>query len=281
MRIHQLRNATMILTLGNRHILVDPMLSEPGSLPAFKIFGGGRRRNPLVPLPDGTDEALGNVSDVLVTHEHPDHLDRPALQWIVERGLPVWASAVDAPILASKGLAVRALPADAFGMASETVVSRHGKGVVGWLMGPVAGFYLSHPDEPSVLLTGDSILTAGLLDAVDRLRPDVVVAPAGTANFGLGPDILFSVEELVTLVKQTSAELVFNHLEALDHCPTSRRELRERMSAEGLGDRVHIPADGEQLTFDRTKIGPHAEPGPSNSARPGLQKCLTAKFSGT
>jgi hypothetical protein len=39
MRITQLRNATMLIAFGEHHWLVDPMLSEPGSLPGFKLVG--------------------------------------------------------------------------------------------------------------------------------------------------------------------------------------------------------------------------------------------------
>jgi len=66
---------------------------------------------------------------------------------------------------------------------------------------------------------------------------------------GIGGDILFSVDELVRLVRVARGQIVLNHLEALDHCPTTRRDLRARMRAEGLGDRVHVPEDGEALVF--------------------------------
>ncbi len=56
----------------------------------------------------------------------------------------------------------------------------------------------------------------------------------GAANIGVGSDILFSVEEFVTLIKRTSGEVVLNHLEAIDHCPTTRDGLRQRIKAEGL-----------------------------------------------
>lgn len=84
-------------------------------------------------------------------------------------------------------------------------------------------------------------MTDSVRDAVERLQPDVIVAPAGAANMGIGGDILFSVDELVQLARLAPASVVFNHLEALDHCPTTRAGLHERMDAEGLSDRVHIP----------------------------------------
>lgn len=249
-------------------------------MPGFKMFGGGRRRNPLVAMPKQGEEALADVTGVVITHEHPDHFDKPALQWIRERDLPVWANAVDAKNLRRKGLDVRLLEDGALGMRVEVVPSRHGRGLLGWLMGPVAGYYLAHPDEPSVYLTGDSILTANVEDALARLQPDVVVAPAGSANMGLGGDILFSVDELVALTRGAPGTVIFNHLEALDHCPTRRDDLRQRMVDEGLAERVHIPDDGAEVVIDAPPNRSHATL-QQRPLSPGLQKWVTAPLSGT
>jgi len=278
MKIRQLRNATLLLTIADQHLLVDPMLSDPGAMPGFKMFGGGRRRNPLVPLPKEAQACLDETTAVLVTHEHPDHFDKPAVEWVRQRDLTVWAHDVDAPSLRKKGLNVRELDTHALGMSVEVIPTAHGRGPLGWLMGPVCGYFLAHPMEPSIYLTGDSVLTPNVLEALERLRPDVVVAPAGAANFGVGPDILFSVDEVVTLVRHAPYDVVFNHLEAVDHCPTTRQGLRARMDAEGLGDRAHIPKDGEELTFDRRESSHHAQPKDHPRRRPGFQKWLTAKF---
>ncbi|MFO0551120.1 MAG: MBL fold metallo-hydrolase [Polyangiaceae bacterium] len=278
MELLQLRSATLVLQLGEHRLLVDPMLAETGALPGFKVVGGGRRRNPIVPLPAVTPAALDGLTGALVTHEHPDHLDVAGLRWLRERGLPVWTNHVDAPSLAKKGLDARVLTDGALGLRVETVASRHGRGLLGWLMGPVSGFYLSHPGEPSLYLIGDSVLTEPVLDAVRRLDPDVIVAPAGAANMGFGGDILFSVDELVTLGRASRGQLVFNHLEALDHCPTTRAGLHARLAEEGLLERSHIPADGETLTFDERRSRGGAELRSGVSRRPTLQKWVTGLF---
>lgn len=278
MEIRQLRNATILLSFGEHRLLVDPMLSAPGALPAFKLLGGGRRRNPLVPLPPEADEALAAATALLVTHEHPDHFDGAAARFAKARGLPVFASPIDSASLRRKGLDVRPLRDGALGAAVEVLPTRHGRGVIGWMMGPVSAVYLAPPGEPSVLLTGDAVLDEALLAAVSRLRPEVIVAPAGAANFGLGGDILFSVDELVALARRAPGTVVLNHLEALDHCPTSRADLQKRMAAEGLAARVRVPADGEALTFERAGAAAHAPAGVGDARRPGLQKWLTAKF---
>jgi L-ascorbate metabolism protein UlaG (beta-lactamase superfamily) len=280
MEYHHLRNATGVLGLGAHRLLIDPMLSAPGALPGFKLFGGGRRRNPLVPLPPAADAALADVTAVLVTHEHPDHLDGPGLSWIRARGLPVWVSPVDVDNLRRKGLDAHALADGALGMTLEVVAVRHGHGPIGWLMGPVAGVYLAHPDEPSVLLTSDAVLDEALLRTIDRLRPDVIVAPAGAANFGLGRDILFSSEELVALARRAPGRVIFNHLEAIDHCPMSRATLRSRLAAEGLGERASVPNDGDLLRLARPPESTVAAVR-AFAGGPGLQKRVTALFTGT
>jgi L-ascorbate metabolism protein UlaG (beta-lactamase superfamily) len=281
-KIQHLRNATLVISAGNHRLLVDPMLSKPGTMPGFKMIGGGRRNNPLVPLPDGTDSVLDSVTGVIVTHEHPDHFDKPACSWIRERHLPVWANAVDVPNLKRKGLDVRELSTgqlDLVGM--EVVRSKHGKGLLGWLMGPVAGYYLAFADEPSLYLTGDTILTEQVLEAVERLQPDIIVAPAGAANMGLGGDILFSVDELVQLIRKANGTVILNHLEALDHCPTTREELKKRMAFEGLQDGVRVPEDGEEIVVNTNSSTKVASTLQSRKERPGMQKWITAMFAGS
>jgi L-ascorbate metabolism protein UlaG (beta-lactamase superfamily) len=280
MHIHHLRNATAILSIGPHRLLLDPMLSKPGAMPGFKMFGGGRRRNPLVALPEGADAALEAVTGVLVTHEHPDHFDLAGLRFAKERNLPVWANGVDAANLEKKGLDVHVLSDGALGMSLEIVRSRHGQGLLGWLLGPVAGYYLAHPSEPSLYVLGDSVLTESVLEAISRLQPDVLLVPAGSANMGLGGDILFSVDELVALANVAKGQIVFNHLEALDHCPTTRESLKRRLADEGLASRTHVPSDGELLTFEHRQA-PAARPKASGHERPGVQKWLTAPMSGT
>ncbi|WP_428268165.1 MBL fold metallo-hydrolase [Haliangium sp.] len=276
MKIHHLRNATALLHVGEHCLLIDPMLAEPDTLPGFKLFGRGRRANPLVPLPPNAFTAMERATGVVVTHEHPDHLDASGIEWIKARGLPVWTNGVDAPGLRSKGLDVHELCDGALGMRVELIPGRHGRGWLGWMMGPTVGYYLAHPGEPSVYITGDTVLTSAVMDAVTRLRPEVIIAPAGAANVGVGGDILFSVAELVTLAERAPRLVVLNHLEALDHCPTTRSGLGERMAAEGLAARVHIPEDGEETTIERRDTDPHVLPGPHTQRGPGFQKWLTA-----
>ena len=216
-----------------------------------------------------------------MTHEHPDHLDMPAIEWIKSRRLKVWASSIDSPNLRRKGLDCSTVENHQDGLSTEYIPGRHGHGLIGWLMGPVSGFYLSHPDEPSLYLTGDTVMTTQIRSAIKRLQPNVVVAPAGAANFGFGKDILFSVEELLELANLAPGQIVFNHLESIDHCPVTRSQLRETMNSIGVGERVHIPSDGDDLIFKLESESTQVEPGISARPKPGFQKWLTSWFAGT
>lgn len=274
MRLHHLRNATLSIATGDHRLILDPMLARAGSMPGFRVTGD-RRPNPLVPMPNSAEAALDEATAVVVTHEHPDHLDKPGIAWIRERGLPVWAARVDAPNLRRKGLDVHDMDDGLLGMPIEIVPAQHGHGLSAFLMGPVSGFFLAPEGEPSLYVTSDAVWSDAVGDALARLRPDIVVAPAGSANAGIGGDILFSVDELVRLVREAPGHVVLNHLEALDHCPTTRAGLRERLQREGLLDRVWIPEDGEARTF-HAPTEPHPVQPLRYTRAPGFQKWVTS-----
>lgn len=250
MKLHHLRSATFILHVGLHRLLIDPMLSKQGVLPGFKYFGGGRKPNPLVPLPEGAAEALEDVTGCIITHcqrKHVDHYDHAGAAWLKHRQLPVYAHTRDVNWLRNQGLAAEFFASAELGMRVEDIPTLHGRGWLGWALGKGTGWFLDHPGEPSIYITGDTVLTDTVKEAVQRLQPDVIVAPAGAANIGIGQTILFLLPELVELARMTSGRVVFNHLEALDHCPTTRKGLAELMASEGVAERVLIPADGEVL----------------------------------
>ena len=283
MDIQHLRNATALLSFGSHRLLLDPMLGDPGSLPGFKMFGGGRQANPLVPLPDGSESVLEQATGILLTHEHLDHFDGPAKKWIRQRGLPIWAAEIDVPSLRAQGFDARVFSGETLSIEAETLAVRHGSGLLGWLMGPVSGYFLAPQNEPSLLITSDGVLTPELLDTVERLNPDLILA--GAANFGKGSDILFSVDELVRLMKSCDAHFIFHHLESIDHCPTRRADLWDRLRAESLEKRADIPEDGERLSYSKDDFPNSAEPkraltgSPARPTRmPRFQKWLVSKL---
>ena len=73
-RLTLVRNATVILELDGRRLLVDPMLDAVGVQPPVENTDN-ERRNPLVPLPIPADQVVADLDAVLVTHLHRDPFD--------------------------------------------------------------------------------------------------------------------------------------------------------------------------------------------------------------
>jgi L-ascorbate metabolism protein UlaG (beta-lactamase superfamily) len=257
MKITQLRNATAVIDFGPHKILVDPMLAPKGALPPLKLLGQ-RIRNPIVDLPPVTEAILETVTHCLITHcqkGHFDHLDRVAKAWLRARQLPVICTPHDAEHLRRRGLNVQPLapgheaPQPFLGGRVRTVACRHGKGLVSLMMEHGVGYFIEMPGEPSLYLSGDTILTQEVLDFLAQHRPDVSVVPAGGARFDLGHEIIMGIGEVLQFARATPGIVVANHLEALSHCPVQRAVLRDQVLGAGLAGRVVVPADGQVLTY--------------------------------
>ena len=75
MKLHFLRHATSMITLGGIKILVDPMLSAAGTMDPV-ANAANDRRIPLIELPVGEQaltQLLSTIDGVLVPHTHRDH----------------------------------------------------------------------------------------------------------------------------------------------------------------------------------------------------------------
>ena len=84
------------------------------------------------------------------------------------------------------------------------------------------------------------------------LQPDVVVVNAGNASFAtneLGPVTMRKedVEKVHNLLPD--ATIIVIHMEAVNHCILSRKELREFVSEKGIHDKVVIPEEGQSISL--------------------------------
>lgn len=256
MHITQLRNATLILHLGDRHILVDPMLAPQGALPPLRLLDGKRLRNPTVNLPTGADAALAQVTHCLITHcqkGHFDHLDGYGKKWLRDTQIPVICTPHDTDHLRKRGLNVQPLaeghdqPQPFFEGRIRTVRCTHGEGVVGRMMEHGVGYFIEMPGEPSLYLAGDTILTPSVRDFVRQHQPQVSVVPAGGARFDIGGDIIMGIDDVVAFTQLSTGTVVANHLEAISHCPVTRSSLVAAAQRAGVGQRLEVPADGQTL----------------------------------
>ena len=266
MKIHHLRNATFVIESGPHHILIDPMLSEKAALPPFAYFTHKSARNPLVPLPPNASDRLENVTLCLVTHSqkwgiealsHTDHLDRPGKAFLRDRNIPVVCLERDAAYMEKNGIRVAARlrvwePSGLLGGKITAVPARHGHSWMANLMANGAGLHLELPDEPSIYISGDTVYTDDTERALTQLRPDIAVVAAGSASLDAGGHILMPLAEILTFIAKAPRKVVANHMEALNHCPTTRSILKAALARRDLLSKTFIPDDGETLTMDKS-----------------------------
>ena len=236
-------------------VLVDPMLSPARRLPPLAILRHPPRRNPLVDLPANARSLLADVQICLLSHfrhGHFDHLDGAGRAFLRDGKIPVYCQRQDVSALVALGLRAVAVGDRPMGFLSgsiRTVVARHGRGLVGHLMGCGAGFVIHLPGEPSLYLSGDTVLSPDVVETLEREKPSVAVVHAGGAQLDIGSPILMSMAEVRHFAELAPEEVVAIHLEALNHCPLTRAQIRELANEPGIGRRLHVPDDGQTLEF--------------------------------
>jgi L-ascorbate metabolism protein UlaG (beta-lactamase superfamily) len=229
------RNATVIVEIAGKRILVDPMLDDAGARPPIDNTANPVP-NPTVPLPFPAEEAVRGLDAVIVTHRHRDHLDARAEE-LLPRDVPVFCQPEDEEALRDLGLDARAVEAstDLDGLTVARTPVRHGTGRMAELLAPASGFVLD-----DLYLAGDTVWYEGVEETIAHYRPRVAVVNAGAAEFLEGGLIIMGIDDVRDVAAHVPT-VVAVHLEALNHCFLSRAELRVALPA------VLVPEDGETL----------------------------------
>ncbi len=253
MKIHHIRSATFIIEKGNNFIMVDPMLAPKGSTIPFAFFRHKPVKNPTVELPHGSKSILSKVTHVLITHLHPDHLDKDGINFLREQNIPVICSEHHRKKLKNKGVNVvqslQIWEPQVFLNGSITgIPGQHGYGFISKPMGSVMGFYIQFDDKTSIYISSDTIYSNDVDRVFQELKPDLSVLAAGSAQFDFGGPLLMNHEDLIRFTKNAPGKVYANHMESVNHCPTTRDKLKELLRANKLIEKVFIPSDGE--TFE-------------------------------
>jgi L-ascorbate metabolism protein UlaG (beta-lactamase superfamily) len=251
-RLTLVRHATLVIEIGGRRLMVDPMLDDAGA--RGPVRGTPQERpNPLVPLPFTAQEAVAGVEAVLVTHTHVDHLDAAGVTALIPLGVPVLCQPEDMGDLGQLGLDLVPVPAGApvewQGLTVHRTGGRHGRDdamVQG--LGPVSGFVVAAEGEPTVYVAGDTVWCPEVADAIAAHSPDWIVVNAGGARFLEGGTITMEAADVAAVAGAApDARVVAVHMEAINHCLETRADLAAGLAAAGAEGRVTIPADGETL----------------------------------
>jgi L-ascorbate metabolism protein UlaG (beta-lactamase superfamily) len=234
-RITLVRSATVLLDLGGKRILVDPMLDDVGARPPIEGTAN-QVANPTVPLPFPAEEVVRGLDAVIVTHRHRDHLDATG-EALLPRDVPVFCQPEDEEALRSLGLDARPVEeAVAWdGLSLTRTPARHGSGRIAELLAPVSGFVLD-----DLYLAGDTVWYEEVEETIERHRPRVAVVNAGGAEFIEGGLIVMGPDDVREVAARVPT-VVAVHMEALNHCFLERAALAAAVPG------VLIPRDGETL----------------------------------
>jgi L-ascorbate metabolism protein UlaG (beta-lactamase superfamily) len=254
LKIQHIRNACMIIHYNAHTILVDPCLNPKGSLPPYTLFRKRPQLNPIVDLPPNAESVLSQITSGLITHcryGHFDHLDRAGIRLLAQKQVPVYCNHLDDPYLRRRRINTIPLKINQkneFLTGSITPFSTaHGHGIIGTLMGPGAGYFIELAGDKTIYISGDTVMTQTVSHVLNNLRPDISIVNAGTAALDLGKPILMPINELLEYIRIAPGKVIAVHLDAFNHCLTTRDILRDAVSREGLSDKVMIPADGEVM----------------------------------
>lgn len=256
MKIQHIRNACMIIHYNEHRILVDPCLNPKGSLPPYTVFRKWPRLNPMVDLPPNSESVLSQITCGLITHfryGHFDHLDKAGFRLLAHKKVPVYCNSLDEPSL--RRHAINTIPltmnkrSQFLTGSITTFPTAHGHGLAGMLMRPGAGYFIELPEDKSIYISGDTVMTQTVSHVLKDLRPDISILNAGTAVLDFGRPILMPLKEQLDFIRIAPGKVIAVHLDAFNHCLTTRDILRDAVSKEGLSSKVMIPEDGELIEF--------------------------------
>lgn len=254
MEVQLWRNATVLLHLKDKKILIDPMLGEKSSFGVFP-WTQDNRLNPLSDLPFGPkelDDYLTNLDAIVVTHLHPDHWDATAIE-ILDKNLPIICPVPIAETIVNYGFK------NVTGIENNTTFKEisisitqglHGIGEIGKKMGTVNGFVFSTKEE-SIYFAGDTIWCEEVKTAINLHNPQYVVVAGGAATFEIGKPVTMTSDDILALCESFSEiSVIITHLEAVSPCTETHKYISGRILANGFSNRCYIPKNGENLTFN-------------------------------
>lgn len=260
-RYEHVRNATGKLTYSDTTFLIDPMLAEKGAYPGFAGTINSEARNPLSALPMSVESILSGVDAVIVTHTHEDHWDAAAQNGI-PKNMPIFVqNKSDANIISQAGftdITVLDIPKSFRDVCLTPIEGTHGTVAMydnpdmAALAGDSIGVVFSSPTEKTTYLMGDTVWTGRVSKTLHAKKPDIVIMNTGYAKvLAYNESIIMGIADVAkaaTLLP--TAEIVTVHMDAINHCTVSRNDMRNFVHWMHLEKRVHIPNDGETISFD-------------------------------
>jgi len=258
MKIHQVRNATIIITYNNKRFLIDPWFMPKNYMPGFEGAVNSETRQPRVELPVGFVPDKLNLDAIILTHFHPDHWDEFAAK-ILDKNLPFFVqSEFDKNIIENYGFKnIKILTEKGFdfdGIKLYKTNCQHGRREI---VKPMCeqigmpydamGIMFMADTENTLYVAGDTIWCDEVESAIDKYTPDVIVINAcgATVMIGDGERLIMNKDDVIKISEYAKhSTIVASHMDTVSHRTVTREDIR------GLKlENVLVPEDGEILEF--------------------------------
>ena len=255
MLIHQIRNATLIITYKDKKFLIDPWLIPKDYMPGFEMAVNANVRQPRVELPLSVEKIV-DVDAVILTHFHPDHWDEFAIK-AIDKKIPFFVqSEVDQKQIQSLGFSdVRVVSVSGTefdGITLYKTFGQHGKREI---IKPLCeqvnmaydamGVVFKAKSEKTLYVAGDTIWCEEVVEAIDKFAPDVVVVNACGATLLNGERIIMNDEDVKTLTEYApKAVIIASHMDTVSHLTVTRNDIRKMKL-----NNVLVPEDNEIMEF--------------------------------
>jgi len=246
--VQLIRNATMKIKYKGKTILIDPMFSSKNTFMSF--VEPNKNLNPILNLPIDIEDIIEDVDTILITHLHPDHLDPLAVKSL-NVALPMFVQPTDISAVKEMGFVNVKAVDDAIeydGIEIIKTYGHHGPKEIRSHLGEVSGYILSAQDYPTIYIIGDCIWEDIIQETIKKYSPDIIITNSGGAVFMGEHRILMDANETILVAEMApKAQVIATHMEALDHCLSTRETLKRKADASKVN--ILIPQDGEWLSL--------------------------------
>ncbi len=251
--IRLVRNATLKINYAEHTILIDPVFADKGTLQSAL----GVYKNPRVHLVMPISDITEGVDMVLLTHNHIDHYE-PSVKQHLPKDIPFYTQPQDKAAILKDGFSNVEAIEESITLGHLTIhraIGHHGFGQIGQMMGPVSGYVLMSEGLPTIYIMGDCKWEECTLATVEKYRPNYIVVNSGGAvfpEFSKTDGCIIPNEQEVMAMLDTlppHIKLITVHMDAIDHCQTTRAILRNEARHHGTDmSRLIIP---DRMSFSR------------------------------
>ena len=252
MKLHQIRNATIILEYAGKRFLIDPMFAPKGEYTLMS-----EEPWPIHDLPLSAKDIIKNIDAVVITHLHTDHFDEYARK-ILPKGIKIFVQDVfDKHALEKEHfdnieiLNFEGTEFDNIKLCKTGCM--HGKRecvehvfLANGMRYEAMGVVFMSKTEPVLYIAGDTIWYEGVKYAIDIHKPKYIILNPAYAKAGDTP-LLAGIDDIKAMHQYyPEGKLIASHMDCIGNAQLSKTDLH----ASEVNDYIYTPTDGEIMFLE-------------------------------